>query len=89
MKVEKPVQAPWTEIKKKLHKALRGVVKAYEVSIKNNKDPLGQLNSTKKWIETYQKIMLNKMKGIKFVETLKVAFKNQKVNIHCTKQLTV
>lgn len=42
--------------------------------ILKKKDPLGQLNSTDKWIETYLKRILNDMKGLK----LKITFKKPK-----------
>ena len=47
---------------------------SYEVGIKNSKDPLIQLTYTRKWIETYTTTILNEMKGLKIVETLKVTF---------------
>jgi len=64
-----PVPAPRSKITK-LNKALKGAVKSYEVDIKNQKHPLGQLNGANKWIKTYLKC-LNEMKGLKLVETLK------------------
>ena len=65
----KPIPAPRTKITK------LNAVKSYEVGIKNKKDPLIQLNNTNKWIETYLKNILNEMKGIKLVETLKITLK--------------
>jgi len=65
-----PVPTPRTK-KIKLNKALKGAVKSYEVDIKK-KDPLIQLNSTSKWIETYLKRLLNEVKGLKLVETIKI-----------------
>ena len=40
--VEKPVPTPRTIIKQ-TDKALKGYTKSYEISIKNNKDPLAQM----------------------------------------------
>lgn len=40
-------------------------------------NPLGQLNKTMKWIETYLKTVLNEIKGFKLVETLKLTFKKK------------
>jgi len=82
----KPVAAPRTKITK-LNKALKNAVKAYEVDIKNEKDSLGQLNSTSKWTETYLKPLLNNIKGFKLVETLKIAFKKPAGENTTTKQL--
>ena len=50
-------------------KALKGI------SIKNNKDPLVQLQNTRKAIEHHIRNILESMKGLKFVETLKMTFK--------------
>jgi len=47
----KPVAAPRIKVTK-LNKALEGAVKSYGVDIKNQKDSLGQLNSTNKWIKS-------------------------------------
>ena len=56
------------------NKALKGYTKSYEVNIKNNKDPLLQLQNTRKGVESYLENILTSMKGIKYVETLKVTF---------------
>ena len=71
--VEKPVPAPRTKIEQK-DKALKGYTKSYEISIKNNKDPLAQMQNTRKAIEHCVITLLNEMKGLKYVETLKVTF---------------
>ena len=73
----KPVPAPGTKIEQ-IDKALKGYTKSYEISIKNNKDPLVQLQNTRKAIAYHIISTLKSMKGIKFVETIKVTFtKNQ------------
>ena len=69
--IEKPVPKPRTKIEQ-TNKALKGYTKSYEISIKNNKDPLVQLHNTRKGIESYIKDILTLMKGIKYIETLKV-----------------
>ena len=69
----KPVPAPRTKIEQ-TDKALKGYTKSYEISIKNNKDPLAQMQNTRKAIEYHTKNILTLMKGLKFVETLKVVF---------------
>ena len=71
--VKKPVPAPRTKIEQ-TDKALKGYTKSYEISIKNNKDPLAQMQNTRKAIETRVITLLNEMKGLKYVETLKVTF---------------
>ena len=48
--VKKPVPAPRTKIEQ-TDKALKGYTKSYEISIKNNKDPLAQMQNTRKAIE--------------------------------------
>ena len=74
--IEKPVPMPRTKIEQ-TNKALKGYTKSYEINIKNNKDPLVQLQNTRKGIESYIKDTLTSMKGIKYIETLKVTFEKQ------------
>ena len=69
----KPVPAPRTKIEQ-TDEALKGYTKSYEISIKNNEDPLVQLENTRKAIAYYIISTLTSMKGLKFVETLKVTF---------------
>ena len=61
---------------KQLNKALKGYTKSFEIGIKNNKDPLAQLQNTRKAIEYHITSILKSMKGLKFIETLMVTFKN-------------
>ena len=68
-----PIPIPKTKIVE-TNKALKGYTKSYEVNIKNNKDPLLQLQNTRKGVESYLENILTSMKGIKYVETLKVTF---------------
>ena len=74
--IEKPVPAPRTKIEQ-IAKALKDFTKSYEISIKNNKDPLVQLQNTRKSIESHIKDILASMEGIKYIETLKVTFEKQ------------
>ena len=69
----KPVPAPRTKIEQTVE-ALKGYTKSYEISIKNNKDPLVQLQNTRKAAAFHITSILTSMKGLKFVETLKVTF---------------
>ena len=66
-------------------KALKGYTKSFEIGIKNNKDPLKQLQSTRKGIKFHIKSILKSMKGLKFVENLKVTFKKNSKNEIITK----
>ena len=68
---QKRKQAKKIEINEKA-KALKGFTKSFEISIKNNKDPLEQLQSTIKAIKHHIESILTSMKGLKFVETLRV-----------------
>ena len=70
----KPTPLPRTKIEE-VDKALKGYTKSYEIGIKNNKKPLAQLQNTRKAIEYHIISILTSMKGLKFVETLKVTFK--------------
>ena len=69
----KPVPLPRTKIEQ-TDEALKGYTKSYEISIINNKDPLVQLQNTRKAAAYHIISILTSMKGLKFVETLKVTF---------------
>ena len=69
----KPIPQPRTKIEQ-VAKALKGYTKSFEIGIKNNKDPLEQLQNTRKAIEHHIMSILTSMKGLKFVETLSVTF---------------
>ena len=68
IKVSTPVQI------KLLDKALSGYTKSYEITIINNKDPLKQLQNTRGDLAYHIKKMIKSMKGLKYVETLKITF---------------
>ena len=70
---KKPVPTPRTIIKQ-TDKALKDFTKSFEIGIKNNKDPLPQMQNTRKAIEHRLITLLNEMKGLKYLETLKVTF---------------
>ena len=55
-----------------LDQALQGYTKSYEISIKNNKDPLLQLQKTRMALESHISSLLTSMNGLKFLEALKV-----------------
>ena len=55
-----------------LDQALQGYTKSYEISIKNNKDPLLQLQNTRIALESHISSLLTSMNGLKFLEALKV-----------------
>ena len=73
-RTKKPVPTPRTKIEQ-VAKAMKGYTKSFEIGIKNNKDPLAQPQYTRKAIEHHVRNILESMKGLKFVETLKVTFK--------------
>ena len=73
-RTKKPVPLPRTKIEQAT-KALKGYTKSFEIDIKNNKDPLAQLQNTRKAIEYHIVSILISMKGLKFVETFRVTFK--------------
>ena len=73
-RTKKPVPLPRTKIEE-VAKALKGYTKSFEIDIKNKKDPLTQLQNTRKAIENHIISLIGSMKGLKFVETLKVTFK--------------
>ena len=69
----KPIPTPRTKIEQ-TEKALEGYTKSYKISIKNNKDPLTQMQNNRKVMEFHLNNVLSSMKGFKFVETLQVTF---------------
>ena len=73
-RTKKPVPLPRTKIEQ-TDKALKVYTKSYEITIKNNKDPLVQLQNTRKAVAYHIKSVLTSMKGLKFVETIKATFK--------------
>ena len=74
--LNRPVPAPRIKIEQTA-KALKGYTKSYEISIKNDKDPLVQLNSTRKAVAYHITSVLTSMKGLKFAETLTVTFEKE------------
>ena len=75
-RTKKPVPLPRTKIQQ-TNKALKGYTKSYEIDTKNNKDPLVQLNSTRKAVANHIENILTSMKGLKFAETLRVTFEKE------------
>ena len=69
----KPVPLPRTKIEE-TDKALKGYTSSYKISIKHSTDPLSQLQNTRKAVEYHIIKALSAMKGLKFIETLKVTF---------------
>ena len=70
-RTKKPVPLPRTVIEQ-TDKALKGFTKSYDINVKNKKDPLVQ--NTRKAVANHIENMLISMKGLKFVETIKVTF---------------
>ena len=64
-RTKKPTPLPRTKIEE-VDKALKGYTKSFEIGIKNNKDPLAQLQNTRKAIEYHIIKILTSMKGLKF-----------------------
>ena len=73
-RTKKPAPLPRTKIEE-VDKALKGYTKSFEIDIKNDKDPLIQLQNTRLAIRQHIKKIIIVMKGLKFVETLRVTFK--------------
>ena len=73
LKTVKPIALPRTKIEQTVE-AMKGYTKSYEISIKNNKDPLVQLQNTRIAAAFHISSILTSMKGLKFVESLRVTF---------------
>ena len=70
---EKPVPEKRTIISQ-VEKALKGYTQSFEVELRDEKDPLVQLQKSRRAIEHLFKNLLVQTKGFKFVETLQVKF---------------
>ena len=79
MKKIPPTPLPRTEITETA-RAFQGFTKSYQVGIKNDKDPLVQLNTTRLAIAHFMKQLLPRMKEFKFIETLTIYFEQKKGN---------
>ena len=70
---EKPVPEKRTIISQ-FEKALKGFTKSFDVELRDNKDPLLQLQKSRRAVEYLFNNLLVQTKGFKFVETLQVKF---------------
>ena len=78
MKKQQPaVPAPRTRIGEK-RSALKGFTKSYEIGLKSDRDALVQLQNMRLAHSRLFNVILNEIKGFKFVETLKVTFVKRK-----------
>ena len=68
-----------------MRKALRDSTKSFIVDVIDNEDPLHQLNDTKEFIKRCLVKELLKLKGFKYIETLKVTFRKKQGNGITTK----
>ena len=75
-RTKKPIPAPRTQIQQ-TDTALKGYTLSFKIGLKNNKDPSIQLHDTRSAIKTKLNSQLDEMKGLKYVETLKVTFEKQ------------
>ena len=87
-KTKKPLQAPIPAPRTKkpsekrtiisqVEKALKGYTKSFDVELRDNKDPLLQLQKSRRAVEYLFNNLLVQTKGFKFVETLQVKFVKQ------------
>ena len=76
-KQQRPVPTPRTRINEK-RKALKGFTQSFEISLKSNKHALVQLQNTRLAISRLFGTLLQRTKGLKFVEALKVTFVKRK-----------
>ena len=87
-RTKKPLQAPIPTPRTKkpsekrtiisqVEKALKGFTKSFDVELRDNKDPLLQLQKSRRAVEYLFNNLLVQTKGFKFVETLQVKFVKQ------------
>ena len=72
-RTKKPVPEKRTIISQ-VEKALKGYTQSFEVELRDKKDPLVQLQKSRRAVEHLFKNLLVQTKGFKFVETLQVKF---------------
>ena len=72
-RTKKPIPEKRTIISQ-VEKALKGYTQSFEVELRNEKDPLVQLQKSRRAIEYLFNNLLVQTKGFKFVETLQVKF---------------
>ena len=72
-RTKKPVPEKRTIISQ-VEKALKGYTQSFDVELRDKKDPLLQLQKSRRAIEHLFKNLLVQTKGFKFIETLQVKF---------------
>ena len=77
MKNQQPIAGPRMKIDEK-RRALKHFTKSYETGVKSDRDALVQFQNTRLAISRLFNVILNEMRGFKFVETLKVTFVKRK-----------
>ena len=60
-----------------LQRALRNSTKSFEVEVLDDKDPLNQLTTVRSDISNCLKEELTELRGIKYLETIKITFEKQ------------
>ena len=75
-RTKKPIPEKRTIISQ-VEKALKGYTKSFDVELRDNKDPLLQLQKSRRAVEYLFNNLLVQTKGFKFVETLQVKFFKQ------------
>ena len=73
---EKPVPEKRTIISQ-FEKALKGYTQSFDVELRDKKNPLLQLQTSRRAVEYLFNNLLVQTKGFKFVETLQVKFDKQ------------
>ena len=76
-----PIKTKKVTIISERKKAIKGYTISYNINIKYNKDPLLQLQSTRVALSNHIKKVLSSMKGLKFIETLKITFSKRQGDI--------
>ena len=80
-RTKKPLQAPIPALRtekrtiiSQVEKALKGYTKSFDIELRDKKDPLLQLQKSRRAVEYHFNNLLVQTKGFKFVETLQVKF---------------
>ena len=95
--LQAPIPAPRTKklvpekrtIISQVEKALQGYTKSFDVELRDKKDPLLQLQKSRRAVEYLFNNLLVQTKGFKFIETLQVKFLKQSNDKNILKKMVI
>ena len=85
-RTDRPLQIPKIT---ELNRALKGHAKSYDIELQDNLNPLNHFTKTKALVESHLENLLKDMKGLKFIETLKVRFEKDTIDSKTGKHVSI